>query len=176
MALTITKETLASFQPCDLDKRLAMFGRRKSLNVAQAVAAGATVDDILWVAGRMGRADLCVRFALLCAQKTAHLNSDPRVQAALDATAAWLANPCEETRAEAARSAAEAAEAARSAAWSEAAEAARSARSAAWSARSAAWSAEAAWSARSAAWSAAWSAAEAEMRQTQIQIALEVFA
>ena len=42
------------------------------------------------MAGQIGRKDLCVRFALACAQRVAYLNPDPRVQAALHVTQAWL--------------------------------------------------------------------------------------
>jgi len=160
--IRLSREELTALDPCDQDRRLALFGRRKYLTARLAMEAGATVSDLLWVAGRLGRKDLCVKFALACAQRTAHLNPDQRVQAALDATAAWLANPCEDTQsaawsaAEAAWSAARSAEArsAAEAAWSAAA---RSAAEAAWSAARSAEArsaAEAAWSAAEAAWSA----------------------
>ena len=96
--LSITRDQLASFDPCDLPARLKLFGKRKRLTARQAIAAGASIRNVLWVMGRVGRKDLCVRFALACAQRVAHLNPDPRVQAALDATSAWLADPTEEKR------------------------------------------------------------------------------
>ena len=95
-AITLTREQLIALDPCDMDERLKLFGRRKSMNAAQALKAGASIEDLLWVAGKLGRKDLCVRFALACAQRVAHLNPDPRAQAALDATAAWIADPSEE--------------------------------------------------------------------------------
>jgi hypothetical protein len=84
-------------KPCSLQERLALFGSRKSLTAEQALSAGATISDICWVVGRLGRKDLLVRFALACAQRTAHLNSDPRVQKALDAAQAWLDDPRDST-------------------------------------------------------------------------------
>ena len=155
--LKLTREALIALDPCDVDQRLKLFGRRKSMNVAQAMKAGASVADILWVAERIGRKDLCIRFALACAQRVAYLNPDPRVQAALDATAAWMDDPTSQRAAaraaagEAARDAAR--EAARDAAWA----ARDAAGAAAWAARAAA----AAWAAREAAGAAAWAARDA---------------
>jgi hypothetical protein len=126
MTTKLTYAQLADLDPCGLEGRKALWGRRKALTAVQALEAGASVEDILWVAGRLGRKDLCVRFSLMCAQRVAANNPDPRVQAALDAVKAWLENPCEETES--------AARSAESAAWSAARSAARSAESAARSA------------------------------------------
>lgn len=169
MALRVSRDELLAFGPCDPDRRVALFGRRKYLTASQALDAGATIEDVLWVAGRLGRKDLCVRFALLCAQKTAHLNDDPRVRAALDAAQAWIDNPTEENRL-AAREAVGAARAA--AAWEGAAAAT------ALAAADAAADAAAAWAATAAAWAAWEAAADAReaMRKEQIAIAKEVFA
>jgi len=93
MTITLTPEQLAAMEPCGLTDRLAMFGRRKSMGVKQALAAGATVRDILWVAGRLGLKDKCVRFALLAAQRAVRPDSDPRVQACLDAVNSYVADP-----------------------------------------------------------------------------------
>jgi hypothetical protein len=98
-----------------LDK-IPSFGRRKYMTAAQALAAGVSIDDLLWVAGRMGLKEQCVRFALACARRVAYLNYDPCVQAALDATQAWLDSPAPETSEAAARAAWVAAEAAAEAA------------------------------------------------------------
>lgn len=92
----ITVEELKALNPCALDERLKLFGRRKRLTVAQALKAGATVSDVLWVAGRMGHKAECVRFAVACAESVSHLNPDPRVRAAIDAAKAWIDSPTEE--------------------------------------------------------------------------------
>lgn len=124
MPVSITREQLREMNPCGLEARMKLFGRRKSLSARHALAAGATVPDLLWVASRLGRKRECVQFALRCAQRVAHLNPDPRVQAALDATQAWIDAP---TDAGAAGAAAWDAGAARAAAWAAARAAARAA-------------------------------------------------
>lgn len=179
MPTRLTFEELRALQPCGLSRHKALWGRRKYLTAAQALAAGASVDDLLWVAGRLGKKELCVRFALACAWRVAHLNPDPRVQAALDATQAWLDNPSDATR-----------------------DAARRAKNATWDAR--AYSGKAGWAvgaagnaafaasvkgadwasgaARDAAWDALtatsrgddWDARDAE-RQAQRKLFLEIF-
>ena len=67
MPITITRDQLTDMDPCDLDARLALFGKRKRLSVTQALKAGATTRDILWVAGRLGLCDQLVTFARGCA-------------------------------------------------------------------------------------------------------------
>lgn len=114
--LSLTFAELETFGPCNLEARRAWFKGRKRLTVRTALRARATAEDILWVAGQLGRKDLCVKFALLCAQRVAHLNPDPRVQAALDATQAWLDAPTE-ANADAAKAANAAAWAADAASW-----------------------------------------------------------
>src|ERR1700744_5327292 len=96
--LKISQDELRALKPCNVDERIKLFGRRKPLNVAQAFKAGVSIRDVLWVLGRSGRKDLCVRFALESAQRVAHHSSDPRTQKALDATKAWLDNPTEVNR------------------------------------------------------------------------------
>ena len=184
--LKVTIEELRALNPCDLDARLALFGRRKALTVTQAVEAGATVEDILWVAGRLGHKERCVRFAVACARRVAHLNPDPRVKTALDATDAWLADPTPENAKAAAEAAAEATDAAWVAVW--AADAADAAASVAAAARAAAEAAadaaaEAAADAApraadAAAWAAVWAAwaARAEEKAAQVALLLEIFA
>jgi hypothetical protein len=180
-ATSITLAELLALDPCDPHARKKLFGHRKSMTAKQALKAGVPIEDILWVASRLGRNDLCVRLALLCAQRVSHLNPDPRVHAALDATAAWLADPSEENRdaagaaAWAAEAAAEAAAlAAEDAAW--AAWAAREAAKTAWAARDAAW--EAAWAARAARAAAREAAGDAGAAELEAQklILIEVFA
>ena len=158
--IKLTRDQVVALGPCSED-RIPNFGRRKSMSAAQALEAGATIDDLLWVYGQLGRKDLCVKFALACAQRVAHLNPDPRVPAAIDAAAAWVADPSEENRA--------AARAAGDAAW------------AAWAAAGAAGDAAAgaaAWAAAGAAARAAWAAARAARaaeREAQRAIFLEIF-
>jgi hypothetical protein len=179
MTISITRDQLAAMNPCDAESRLKMFGRRKTMNVKQALAAGATISDILWVAGQLGLKRQSVQFALACAQRVAHLNTDPRVQKALGATQLWLDADTDAAgdaaraawaaswATEAAGDAARAAEAAGDASW--AAEAAGdAARAASWATEAAAW---AAWAARDAAWDAAW---DAEI-EAQKALLIEIF-
>jgi hypothetical protein len=91
--ITLTVEQLMALDPCEPSRRRALFRDRTSMNAREALEAGASISDLLWVAGRLGRKDLCVQFALACAQQVAHLNPDPRVQKALDAAQNWLDNP-----------------------------------------------------------------------------------
>ena len=140
--LKLTYQDVLALKPCSID-RVPYFGRRKYLTAAQALERGATIEDLLWVAGQIGRKDLCVRFALACTQRVTYLNPDPRVQAALHVTQAWL-----DAAGDAAGDAGDAADAARAAA-----------RAAAWDA----WdpcAAGAAGAARAATW-AAWAAGDA---------------
>lgn len=108
---SITKEELEALNPCDLDERLKLFGGRERLTVAQALEAGATVDEVLWAAGRMGHKAECVRFAAACAESVAHLNPDARIRAAIQAAKACAESPTEENAkaADAARAAVRAA-------------------------------------------------------------------
>lgn len=108
--MKLSYKQLLALEPCAPEERKALFKGRRSLTFADAIALGVSTSDSLWVAGRLGRKDLCVKFALACAQRVAHLNPDPRVQAALDAASAWLADPNEANRQAAARAAAAVAE------------------------------------------------------------------
>ena len=167
-AIALTPAEVAALRPCSDCSHL--FGRRKKMNARQALEAGASIADLLWVADKLGRKDLCVRFALACAQRVAHMNPDPRVQAALDATARWLDDPTPENYAaraaardaagDAARAAAR--DAAGDAAWAAARDAARAAAGdAAWAAAMAAAGDAARAAARAAAGDAAWAAVRA---------------
>lgn len=135
MTFKLTRAELTALGPCDLDAALALFGRRESVTARQALDAGATVSDLLWVLGALGRGDLCARFAIGEARAVAHLNSNPRVMAAIVAAERCLDDPSEENR-----------DAAADAAWAAASEAAAStaARAAARAARAAGWAARAA--------------------------------
>lgn len=93
MTRTITYKQLAAMQPCDLQSRKALFAGKRRLTVADAFDRGATISDVLWVAGRMGLARECVQIALFTARSVQHHNTDSRVQAAIDATQAWLDCP-----------------------------------------------------------------------------------
>lgn len=170
MPIRVTRKELMAMRPCNGEARLALFGRRNSLTAKQAIKAGAYIPDLLWVAGELGRKDLCVRFALACAQRVAHLNPDPRIQAALDATANWLANPSEENAKAANDAAWDAAGAEGAARWM-GPDAIMSAGAAAWTA----WTAFAASGPSAArAASAAWSRASAR-RDPLNAIFLEIF-
>lgn len=151
--LQITRKELLALRPCNAESRAALFvDDATPLTMQEALDKGVLIPDLLWVAARLGRVDLCVRFALACASRVAYLNTDPCVQAALDATQAWLDNPCQET-ADAAARAAYVARAATRAATRAAARAARAAARAAY----AAYAADAA---DAAAYAAAYAAAE----------------
>lgn len=163
--MRITKDQLCDMEPCDLERRLALFGDQKTLTAKEALERGATVDDVLWVLGRLGTPKarrVIAEFAIFAAEQVQHLNPDPRVSAAIvaaKADAAWDARVAGwdawDAKA-AARAAADAArDAARVAGWV-AADAARvaasdAARAAADAAGNAAWDASVAWDARVAA-------------------------
>jgi hypothetical protein len=163
MSIKVTLEEVLALNPCDHEERIALFGKRKSMSAATALKLGVSFEDILWVAAHIGRKDLCVQFALECAQRVAYLNPDPRVQAALDATANYLADPCSRiagkawaagnaawAASDAAWAASDASRAARDAAWAASRAAAMAARDASRAAAMAAWAAEAADAARAA--------------------------
>ena len=96
--ITLTRAEVEALKPCSLAK-LDVFKDRDRLNAREALEAGASISDLLWVAGRLGLKREIVRFAVACAERVAHLNPDPRVQAALDAARAWLGDPSEDKRA-----------------------------------------------------------------------------
>ena len=113
--IRLTREEALALRPCSTDK-VPDFGRKKYFTAKEALAAGVSIPDLLWVAGRLGLKRQCVEFALGEAQSVAYLNPDPRVQAAIDAGQACLANPTPETAYAAADAAANAARAAANAA------------------------------------------------------------
>ena len=84
-AMTITKTQLLALRPCDPSSREQLFARRKTLSVKQAFAAGVSIRSVLWVLGRLRRTDICVEFALQCAERAVRFTKDPRPQACIDA-------------------------------------------------------------------------------------------
>jgi len=165
--LKLTRQQIVDLKPCSLSK-IPDFGRFKSLSAKQALNLGVSIEDLLWVAEKIGRKDLCVQFALECAQRVVHYNSDLRVQAALDATQKWLDEP-NETNTRAARAAARAAYWAAGTAW-----AARATWDAYWAAEAAARAAgDAAGTARAAAMAAG--AARASEIEEQRKIFIKIF-
>jgi hypothetical protein len=65
----LSKEQLIAMRPCDLSDRLQLFGERNTLTVRQALRAGATISDLLWVAGQLGLGEKCALFAQRCADR-----------------------------------------------------------------------------------------------------------
>ena len=66
--IKLTRLEVEALKPCSLDK-IPNFGRRKFMNARQAFEAGVSLDDLLWVAGKLGRANECVEFANKCAEQ-----------------------------------------------------------------------------------------------------------
>lgn len=108
MTIALTRAEVLALHPCNT-RRIPKFAPGERMTARQALAAGATVPDLLWVLGELGRKDLCVRYAVACAQAVAHLTTDARSAAAIAAAQAWLDEPTEDNRWEAARVAADAA-------------------------------------------------------------------
>ena len=154
--MIITTEQIMSWNPCD---------RYNEGIVSDLIGAGKTpieiaelgipVEDRLWVLLRNDVIPEMDLHSLACdfAQEVAHLNPDPRVQAAIDAKRKWIAGQISDKEL--------------AAAWEAAWEAARAAAMAA-AARAAAWAAT--WEAARA---AAWSAAEAAAREAAWELARE---
>lgn len=63
---TLTYEELRSLGTCNLERYRELFKGRETLNVAEALDAGATVEEILWVAMKLGYRRECLSFALKC--------------------------------------------------------------------------------------------------------------
>lgn len=104
--ITVTLSQLLALNPCDRDRRAALFEGVEALDAKEALALGIDLADVLWVVARLGRKDLCVRFAILCVKRAQHLSKDPVASyAALSAAQAWLDDPNEETRLRAGRAA-----------------------------------------------------------------------
>ena len=100
----ITLTALLALRPCDPDRLAPLFGKRKSLTVAQALDAGATVPDVLWVLAHAGHLPTVVAFAEACAARVAHHTAAdaPRAAAYAYATDAALAYATAATHATAA--------------------------------------------------------------------------
>lgn len=100
---SITRDRLAELGPCDLNERLALFGEATELNVAQALEAGASVGDILWVAGELGFGMKCAEFAIRCAESMVQYIPDMSARAVIvatiDAAKACVKDPTPENRA-----------------------------------------------------------------------------
>ena len=195
--ITLTLTQLRKLKLCHLERHELLFEGKRSVTVRQALEAGVSIPDLLWVAGKLDLKSQIVSFAARVAREVAHLNSDPRVMAAIEAAEAWVREPSEGNREAAARAAAAAAAAADVAAataWaaagaSWAARAAEGAARAAW-ADAATWAARAAGKRAAATWLAAWgdaawgdaaaaaarAAADAELSKQRIRkIFAEVF-
>lgn len=83
MTYSLTYDELATLNPCDLERRAALFAGSKRLTTR--------------VAGKLGLKRQCVQFGLACVKRVAHLTPNPAIQAALDATQAWLDDPSDIT-------------------------------------------------------------------------------
>ncbi len=92
MPTSITRDQLIAMRPCNPNTHLARFGKRKSMTIRQAFNSGATIKDLLWVAGQLGRKDLCVKFALACAVRAGRFTKDQRVHDCLAATQTYIDN------------------------------------------------------------------------------------
>ena len=165
-AITLTRAEVEALKPCSLD-RLDVFEGRDRLNAREALEAGASVSDLLWVAGRLGLKWEIVRFAVACVERVAHLNPDPRVTAALDAAQAWVDDPREDKRTAAKTAADHACDAYLDGGGAAAYAAARAAYAAARAAQAAARAAQATYAAASGADAAADYAAYAAARAAQ---------
>ena len=91
--LKITLSELLALKPCNPESRKALFGRRKTMGVATALKRGATIHDILWAAAKVGRRDLCIKFALTCAVRAEKFDKTGTSKSCNDATAAYVADP-----------------------------------------------------------------------------------
>jgi len=90
--IKLTYQQVVDLKPCSVLK-IPSFGTLRTMSAIQALDAGVSISDLLWVAAKLDRQDLCVQFALACAKRAVHLNTAPPVQRALDAAQAWLDNP-----------------------------------------------------------------------------------
>jgi len=173
--ITMTLTQLRELEPCHLEHHEPLFEGKRSMTVRQALEAGVSIPDLLWVAGRLNLKSQIVAFVARVAREVAHLNSDPRVMAAIKAAEAWVREPSEGNR-EAAANAADAARAATRAAWAAAARAATRAAWATAAARAATWAALAAADAARGATTTTADAADAGLSKQRIrEIFAEVF-
>ena len=109
--ITMTLARLRKLKPCQLERCEPLFKGKRSVTVRQALEAGVSIPDLLWVAGRLNLKSQIVAFVARVAREVAHLNSDPRVMAAIKAAEAWVREPSEGNREAAADAAMAAADA-----------------------------------------------------------------
>jgi hypothetical protein len=91
--ITLTLARLRKLKPCNLEPHKPLFEGKHSVSVRQALEAGVSISDLLWVAGELDLKPQIVTFAAKVAREVAHLNPDPRVMAAIEAAEAWLREP-----------------------------------------------------------------------------------
>ena len=84
--VTLTKAQLKNLEPCNIEERVARFGKARKLNAEQAFEAGFIIRDLCWVAGKLNQKEKLVLFANKCAESVSHLKN-----ASNDATAATAA-------------------------------------------------------------------------------------
>jgi hypothetical protein len=125
---TLTWKAILAFDPCPeerdaIRRKLAKAFpdyRARALTLADAAAAGASFDQLIWAAGRAAEADPdCARrirlFGADCAARVAHIANDPRSTAAIVAARQFARGEIDDAAWDAARAAAW--DAARDAAW-----------------------------------------------------------
>ena len=93
--ITMTLARLRKLKPCHLERHEPLFEGKPSMTVRQALEAGVSISDLLWVAGKLDLKSQIVSFAARVAREVAHLNPDPRVMAAIEAAEAWVREPSE---------------------------------------------------------------------------------
>ena len=161
--MRVTVDDIMELHPCpDYPRERVdeLWSGRESLSLVEICDLDIPIPDRIWaVTGLMPKRD-ARHYACDCAQRVAHLNPDPRVQAAIDAARRYADGMATDDELSAAWDAAW--DAARAAAWADAwADAWAAARAA-----RAAW--DAAWSAALAAAGDAWAAAGGAERDWQI--------
>ena len=70
--MTYRKLSLAqvlAMSPCNRDNRHLLFAGKKTLTLRQAIKAGASISDLLWVAGKLRLGKECAEFAKRCAER-----------------------------------------------------------------------------------------------------------
>lgn len=75
MTIRLTYAELEAMGPCSPSERKALWGGRKYLTPELAFAAGASLNDLLWVAGKLGLKVQLADFASRCAAEVSHLIS-----------------------------------------------------------------------------------------------------
>jgi hypothetical protein len=118
MTRSITLSQLLAFDPCNREQRIKLFKDRTSITVREAVLLGVSLNDLLWVAGRLDFKAQIVEFAQACAQRAETHTRSAQSDAAANATrsAANAARSAARSAAKAANAAARSAAAAADAA------------------------------------------------------------